>query len=236
MRISEAIQYLEPDKQTTIHDLVSKAGLNGEATIDQLRAAYPYPSSNITTDQILALLCLYNKRPNKFSPKLSFTQRCEILALHRNGATREAIAKMYAIDRRTVTHIYTNSSPHYKNVRQEEVGLGRERFEKMYLTPDLIHRTAAYDEANRKDTPVNNKQANAKAGIHNMCGPMCTFNHRVVIKWLEPPDGDALIAGWYYMDLDGDYPDRWFTRGEADMKTSQACYNAALEEIADKLK
>jgi hypothetical protein len=143
---------------------------------------------------------------------------------------------MYAIDRRTVTHIYTNSSPHYKNVRQEEIGLGRDRFRKMYLTDDLIHKVAAYDAANWEKTPVNNKQANAKAGVHLMCGELCTFNHRVIIKWLEPPEGDVRIAGWYYRDLDGDYSDMWFTRGEPDMKTSQACYNAALEEIADKLK
>jgi hypothetical protein len=212
--------------------MLSKAGLNGDSTIDQLRAAFPNPDS----DEIVAIVSLIHQRPNKFSPKLSFTQRCEVLVLHRSGFTREIIAKMYGIDRRTVTHVCTDNSPHYKNVRQEEIGLGRARFEEKYRTPDLLNRAYAYVEANKQDGPVNNKQATAKAGIHSMRGELCTFNHRVIIKWLEPPEGDVRIAGWYYRDLDGDYSDMWFTRGEPDMKTSQACYNAALEEIADKLK
>jgi len=141
---------------------------------------------------------------------------------------------MYAIDRRTVTHICTANSPHYKNVKQEEIGLGRDRFEEKYLRPELVEKAIAFTAANKESEPINNKHAKTKAGIHKMRSPMCDYDHRVVIQWREP-DSDIQIAGWYYQDLDGDSPDRWLCspRGES-LKTSQACYNNALEEIYDK--
>lgn len=232
MKVNEVIQYLEPDDQTTINAMISKAGMNGDATIEQLLAAYPHTNPNITRDERSALVSLVYKRPNRFAPKLTFANRCEILALHRKGVPREVLANMYAIDRRTVTHICTNSSPHYKNVRQEEVGLGH-RFIEKYLTANLIDKAMAFNTVGTKEV-VNNKYAAHKRGIHTVRGPMCTYDHRVVIRWREP-DGDVRIAGWYYCDLDGDYPDKWFCVGEESMRTSQACYNAALEDIADKI-
>jgi hypothetical protein len=103
-----------------------------------------------------------------------------------------------------------------------------------YLKPDNYRRALAYSDTNKKVESVNNRQATNKAGIHAMRGPMCTFDHRVVIQWREP-DGDIQVAGWYYKDLDSDLPDRWFCVGEESCKTSQACYLAAMEDIADKI-
>ena len=65
---------------------------------------------------------------NKFGAKLDFTQRCEILALRHAGVTREVLADMYKVDRRTITHIYNPMSPHYKNVREQELRMGRDSF------------------------------------------------------------------------------------------------------------
>jgi len=235
MKISDAVQYLEADDVTTINSMISKVGLNGEATVDQLVAAYPHTNLSVTRDERLALIRLAHKRPNKFAPKLNFDARCEILALYTNGISREVLAKMYAIDRRTVTHVCTTNSPHYKSVREEAIGLGKAQFEEKYLTPDLLTRAAAFIAANKKEGPTNNAHAKSKAGVHIVRGPMCNYDHRVVIKWCEP-DGDIDVAGWYYMDLDSDFPDKWFRVGNESMKTSQACYNAMLTDITDKME
>jgi len=235
MKISEAIQYLDLDDQTIIHSLTSRAGLNGDATVDQLLTAYPN-NPNMTRDERLALISLEHKRPNRFASKLSFASRCEILALYRKGFKREALAAMYGLDRRTITHIYTPHSEHYKNVRQEEKAMGEVRFREKYLTPTLVEKAYTYNQENRKEESVNNRQATNKAGVHQMRGQMCDYEHRVVIQWREP-DGDIEIAGWYYMDLDGDDPDRWFCGWDkSSLKTSQACYDLAFIEIMDKGK
>ena len=236
MRIVEVIHFLDPDQQATINSMVARAGLNGDASVDQLLTACPYTNPDMPRDERLALVSLVYKRPNRFAQKLNFANRCEILALHRMGIPRETLAVMYQIDRRTVAHIYTPNGPHYKNVRAEEVGLGTQKFREVYVTQDLLNKALAYNAANKaKDkAPVNNKHATHKAGIHNVRGPMCTYDHRVAIQWREP-DGDIETAGWYYMDLDGDYPNTWFCVGDESLKTSQACYNAMIEDIADKV-
>jgi hypothetical protein len=232
MKLSEVINNLEPDCKSTIEAMVSKAGLNGDATIDQLASLYPHTDTGMTRDERLALVSLVFIRSNRFAPKLDFPKRCEILALYRKGLTRDALSSIYNVDRRTITHIYNPASPHYKNVRQAEIGMGTERFQETYLTPDALNKALAFIEE-RKDKgigTINNKHANKKAGIHTMRGEMCSYDHRVMIQWREDP-----VPGWYYCDLDGDFPDKWFTTDENSCKTSQACYVGALRDIADKL-
>ena len=82
------------------------------------------------------------------------------------------------------------------------------------------------------------KMANKKQGLHIVRGPMCTYDHRVTIAWREPSEIDNItVAGWYYRDLDSDFPDHWFTAGGLDsLRSSQACYTAMLDEITDKLE
>jgi hypothetical protein len=43
------------------------------------------------------------------------------------------------------------------------------------------------------------------------------------------------VSGWYYKDLDSEWPEDWFHGDDESMKTSQACYNHALADISDKL-
>ena len=170
---------------------------------------------------------------NKFGAKLTFDQRCEILALRHAGVRREVLAKMYGVDRRTVTHIYNPLSRHYKNVRELEIGMGRERFREKFAHDDLL--AAAMSQV-REEQKENNKYANAKQGIHVVRGPMCTYDHRVAIAWKEAGEVGVVTPGWYYRDLDGDLPDSWFYVGEESLKNSQACYNAMLNEITDKME
>jgi len=65
-------------------------------------------------------------------------------------------------------------------------------------------------------------------------GKNCEQEHRIIIQWREKDDTlDA--AGWYYKDLDGDFPDAWFCVGDESRKTSMACYAAMVNDIADKI-
>jgi hypothetical protein len=191
-----------------------------------------------TQEEGLALLDSLAEQSNigKFAPKLSFGQRCEILALSRKGCTRELLSKLYRVDRRTVTHIYNSNSPHYKNVREEELRLGRDNFITKYLTLDVQNAAFEFIEASKADT-LNNKYANKKQGIHTMRNDMCDYDHRVEIRWKDNIVGEngSEPAGWYYRDLDSEWPNDWFHCGPDSMKTSQACHAAAQRDISDKL-
>jgi hypothetical protein len=225
---------LEPEIRTTFRAMLAKASVD-EST----------PMANIT--KVLAMNGHSNEEMNaylvavntgrgllmgKFAAKLTFEQRCEILALHRKGCTRENLAKMFGIDRRTVTHIYNPQSPHYRNVREEEKRLGADNFFGKYVSQESMARMIAF--GNEKG-PDNNKSSNRKAGIHTVQGPMCKHMHRVRIEWKEANDHDIPVSGWYYNDLDSDFPDAWFQTGPDSLKTSQACYTGMLEDISDKI-
>ena len=231
-KVSEAIELIELRDQEIINHMVAKAGANGELTVDQLLALYPYTNPEVPREERLALLCLAHTKKNNFAPKLTFSGRCEVLALCRKGLPKDAIASAYNIDRRTVTHIQNPISTHYKKVREEELALGKDRFMETYLTSEIIDKVMAYIEKT-KIKPVNSKHASGKAGVHTIKGEMCSYAHRVVIQWRENEEGQ--IPGWYYCDLDGEYPDRWFSSGKESLKTSFACYIAMQSEIADKM-
>jgi hypothetical protein len=196
----------------------------------------------LTRDEAMELLdaaVAASKEANsKFEPKLVFTQRCEILALHRRGCTREALAKIYGVDRRTVTHIHNERSPRYKNVREEELRLGRDNFLKRYLRADMLVIAADAVQPVVEDKSVNNKKSNAKAGIHTVRNEFCDYDHRIIIQWVEKGEQDHIqVSGWYYKDLDSEWPDQWSSPfGIQDaLKTSQACYTAMLADISDKI-
>ena len=172
----------------------------------------------------------------KFAPKLTFHQRCEILALRRKGCTRESLAHIYNVDVRTVTHIYNEHSPRYKNVREEELTLGRDNFILKYLNPELLVKAASLLQPEEKEE--NNKRSNGKAGIHTVRNEYCDYDHRVIIQWIERGEQEHVqVSGWYYKDLDSEWPDQWSTPFGVDdaLKTSQACYTAMLADISDKM-
>ena len=184
-----------------------------------------------TREERLALLA--SGGSNKFAAKLTFTERCEILALRHAGVRREVLAEMYNVDRRTITHIYNPMSRHYANVREQETTMGRERFRDTYLSDDLLSEALTYVDEKKVDDN-NNPKANGKQGIHVVRGVMCKYDHRVAIKWVESGVSEP---GWYYCDLDGDFPDMWFAgSGDGALKTSQACFKAMLEDITDRME
>src|SRR4249919_2417704 len=156
-KVSEALELIEPRDQEIIHHMVAKAGANGELTVDQLLALYPYTNPEMPREERLALLCLAHTRKNNFAPKLTFSGRCEVLALCRKGLPKDAIASAYNIDRRTVTHIQNPVSTHYKKVREEELVLGKDRFIETYLTDEIINKVMIYVATSKTKKVANNK-------------------------------------------------------------------------------
>jgi len=118
-------------------------------------------------------------------------------------------------------------------VREHEIGMGQERFRSMFLNDTIINRALAFRQDTEKEPQTNNRFTKAKEGIHVVKGVNCETEHRVVIGWRGPDSED--VAGWYYRDLDSDFPDKWFCVSEESLRTSQACYIAMLKDITDKI-
>jgi hypothetical protein len=172
-------------------------------------------------------------RQGKYAHKLDFDQRCEILALYRTGVPRVALAEAYAIDRRTVTHIYNPRSVHYRAVRAEEEKLGKEAFQRQYITENGLNKLKqimATFKPTSEFHPIRN--ATKYRGVHVVENEQTVKPHRVVIAWRE--NGlDNVGAGWYYQDRDGQVPEQWLHNGEESRQTSKACLEALKVELFD---
>lgn len=178
----------------------------------------------------------------RFEAKLTFDERCSVLALYLSGVHRRVLALAFGVDRRTVAHIYNKSSPHYKNVRLELNRLGREAFLKQYLTEDATRRVAEvadrpevtlsddYLKKENKAPNIPSKKWHRKAGVNVLKPEQCEYSHRVVIAWREEPN-----PGWYYQDLDGNDPDAWLHSGPESLLSSSNALKGAELEIMDRL-
>jgi hypothetical protein len=172
-------------------------------------------------------------RQGKFAHKLDFDQRCEILALYRTGVPRTALAEAYGLDRRTVTHIYNPRSSHYKDVKAEEVKLGKEAFQRQYITENGLSKLKKVMET---FIPVSDfrpiRNATKFKGVHNVSNENTSGPHRIIVAWREA-GLDNVGAGWYYQDRDGQVPEQWLHNGEESRMTSKSCYEAAKEQVFD---
>lgn len=236
MRINEVLELFDPERREVLRDLLAREKLPEDVLVIEFMQAYPSVRELPQEEAITVLMVqIAQQKRNLYAPKLTFYKRCEILALHKMGFGPEVLSKMYQIDRRTVTHIYTDHSPHYKNVRREFIMLGPDKFREKYL-PDyqnVVETAMSY----YTDGKGNNKFAKGKAGLHTMRNGYCDYDHRVAIQWIEAGQHEHITtAGWYYRDLDGSYPERWFSSGTESEKTSLACYKGAMENIADPIK
>jgi hypothetical protein len=233
MTLRDILDGMTPDDKKAIVGLLTVLGFDPNSSLDEVTR--PMIDAPKTQEEGLALLSFIHAKSNngKFAAKLSFQQRCEILALHRKGCTRELLARAYNVDRRTITHIYNPASTHYKNVREEEMSLGRNHFIEKYVTNSVWqHALSLVKDEVHVDT--NNPKADRKAGIHNMQNDYCDRAHRVIIGWVNAnPEENVQVSGWYYKDLDSEWPDDWFNCGPESLKTSQAAFNAAQQDISD---
>lgn len=179
-------------------------------------------------------------KDGKFKPKLSSEERCAVLALVRKGVKRDLVAGAFGIDRRTVAHVANDTSPHYKETRNELKRMGEEEFIATYLTEAVVKRVREYYEANKAapDAPTHDiasGRAKKYAGLHTVKPEQCDYSHRIEIKYFKD-DPQLSVDGWYYRDLDGDFPDQWLHNGEESLTTSQSCYEMAQANLMDAIK
>lgn len=172
-------------------------------------------------------------RTGKFESKLTFEQRCTVLALVTAGIARPIIAAAFSVDRRTVTHIVNHSGVHYRNVRNKLKELGKEEFIKTYIGEmDAI---AIKEAAQRVQDDLAHPQsgpsarATGHAGIQVVKPVQCAYSHRLEIGYVTV-DG---TTGWHYRDLDSKHGNAWLHNGDASLLTSAACLKAAEANLLD---
>jgi len=231
VKLREVFEDLAPEHQAIIHGMIDKSGGDQtEITVGETLKLVPIP--DMEQQEKMAVLALMGVNNGKYVPKLNHEKRCQVLALYRSKVTREALSKMFNIDSRTVGHIYNPSSKHYKTVREEEKMLGTERFVKKYITDELLSLAMSYRITAAQVAEKNNRNAKGEAGVHVIRPKNCIMEHRLFVAWR---DEEGVIPGWYYQDMDGDFPEAWL-RGDADsMRTSRECYVYALNHVSDPI-
>lgn len=146
---------------------------------------------------------------NRFAAKLSFDERCQMLALKLSNMSIGAIAVAFGVNRRTVTHVYQPHSPRYQNVRKQLETMGRDAFLTRYIDEDLINRVKAAAETPEAQMSGNkyeqkeshsttpNPRATKAAGISVHKGEGHGFTHRIEVVWVDNKE---------------DYPDGWYAK------------------------
>lgn len=175
-------------------------------------------------------------RTGKFEAKLTFEQRCTVLALVVGRVSRPVIARAFGVDRRTVTHICNEASAHYRNVRAKLKELGPDEFKKQYISEaDALAIAAAMTDvqAQSEPTTVPSSRRTSAAGMHTVKPDQCAYSHRLEIQFFKGRDDTTDFEGWLYRDLDSKEPDMWFNNGPESMTSSTACLEAAKANLTD---
>lgn len=189
------------------------------------------------------------KQSSEFKPKLTYADRCAVLALINKNVSVRVIAAAFDINRRTVTHL-RNGFRGYKKMHDECSSMGKEAFEKKYLTEDHIARINAtaddpaleqsysdYDSTSGDRTQAPSRRSSGMAGINFLKHPSDEISHRIEIAWLEANTAEDASgpfehpAGWYWRDLDS-YDKYW--NGNPDENShvsSQKAFNHARSEF-----
>jgi hypothetical protein len=163
----------------------------------------------------LAAMAPELKRSNsKYMPKLSFDERCAVLAAYKNDFGRRLLAKAFGINRATVSYIVRPESSHYKSVRKEYRDLGHKQFTMQYLTPSVLEILDSFKddpelqltddqvtERQSEDRTKPNRKAVSRAGRHAILYHSGTIH--VEVKWFDDPCDDPGMEpkerepGWY---------------------------------------
>lgn len=181
-------------------------------------------------------------RANGASNKLSFRERCSILAAYRRGIRMEVLAAAFGINRGTVGYIVRESSIHYRDVRKRAKEIGEKEFDAEYFdyhvverikkaaTDPIVNKTVreASKEAKQRiekkvDTGAPNKRSNSHAGYHK--------DHGITIEWL---DSDYAKCETWVIFEDGQDDHVCFDDADNLFATSKAAYNYALNNKVKK--
>jgi hypothetical protein len=163
------------------------------------------------------------------------------------GVNRRLLAVTFGINRRTVTHIYNNNSPHYRDVRAEYDKLGKDAFVRRYLTEEVALKLKQTEQDkiaqikmqlnDKEESKVAHKMAkpnprrNRDEGFHLLQPDHCQYSHRIHVMWEDGYFG----YGWYFKDLDGAFPDQWMHSGEDSILSSSTALAGAKNEVQDKI-
>src|SRR4051794_36668222 len=106
--LSELLEETHPDHVTLLKGMAAQAAVPLGGTLNDLRKAYigtelGKKASLEEWQALMKLVKIEQHPPGKFAQKLTFQERCQILALHRLGTSRNQLAKMFHIDRKTVS-------------------------------------------------------------------------------------------------------------------------------------
>lgn len=169
-------------------------------------------------DELIAANPQLLAKNSRYAPKMSFADRCAVLAAYHAGIVKSVLSEAYGINISTVEYIVAPNSSHYRNVRKERADLGPERFRAEYMTEEQVSRImAAKDRLEgegrlesqkardarlaRERAKVNgpDKRANGVAGRH-----LCRVREGTLfceVVWAAPEPSkiypDKRPEGWY---------------------------------------
>jgi len=189
---------------------------------------------------------------SSYAPKLTFEERCAILAAFINGASPRVLAEAYGINRRTVAAITNEHSLHYRDVRAKRKAMGGLDFAAAYLDDKAISRINAAASSPvasmtvaeyEKYAPQFNPRASSEMGTRQWRVPPTehdpgnAYLHFVEVYivdinpgWNMGGDKGADGKSWGWRDLNcGNSEGQWIT----GFKTSKEAWAHAKANVVD---
>jgi hypothetical protein len=164
----------------------------------------------------------FKENDTRFVAKLSYDDRCAVLALITARVRRDVVARAFGINKRTVTHFMRGDK--YKRVKADQLGMGVDAFATKYITEDVTRRVNEAMGSVPAQDP--NKRKNQMEGHHTIDNEYLSAPRSIDIRYRE--DG-AIGPGWYF-SVDGA---TWLHNGPESIETSKTCYEAAKENLTD---
>ncbi|QIG66064.1 hypothetical protein PQB35_gp08 [Ochrobactrum phage vB_OspP_OH] len=194
----------------------------------------------------------------QFAPKLSHADRMGIYAAAKTGTNLTLLALVFGVNRRTITHMVSDTSKAYGPVKREYIKLGHTDFVNKYLTeaiaarimegmnnPEIMYKVSMTtkqldaEEAARRSKESRaigpNPKANNMQGTRTIKG-QDGLSHRYEIGWLDSHPNMPEACGWFIRCLDSSMPDFWQTGGErtdTGFWTSIEAYNYIRDNAID---
>ena len=166
----------------------------------------------------------------KFASKLSAEERCAVLAVSKVGIPRPLVAAAFGIDRRTVSNIVLDHSPHYKETRKRYKQMGHEAFISEFITTDVLKRIK---EA--KATAKENEAIPADVAARMKAGPTLSADKYEGTNTIEAlqHEGALVRCTIFWADIGGL---GWQYRGPndpSDTRRNDVVFNSSTDAWKD---